>query len=208
AVGARLLHARVRLGAIPPGFDVDAAREHQSVQTRDDRAGHLSIRVHARRDQHSDPAGALDLGHVVVGQQGVRHALPHPAHGFLDVTGDADDRPRAIGVHGLWRSRDQNGVTYAPVIPPSTMNCDAVMKLDSSLARNSTALAISSGSANRPTGMWARRRAARSRSVANSSWSSGVLTGPGQSALTRTPCRANCTPSSRDIDSTPPLLAG
>ena len=34
-----------------------------------------------------------------------------------------------------------------------------------------------------------------------------MLTGPGHKALTRTPSRANCTPSSRDIDSTPPLLA-
>ena len=38
--------------------------------------------------------------------------------------------------------------------------------------------------------------------------SSGVFTGPGQSALTRTPWRANCTPSSRVIASTPPLLGG
>ena len=35
----------------------------------------------------------------------------------------------------------------------------------------------------------------------------GVFTGPGHSALTRTPCRANCTPSSRDMASTPPLDA-
>src|SRR6476469_5116809 len=57
------------------------------------------------------------------------------------------------------------------------------MKLDSSEARKSSA------------------------SVANSSLSSGVLTGPGHSALTRMPSRANCTPSSRVIDSTPPLDA-
>ena len=58
-----------------------------------------------------------------------------------------------------------------------------------------------------PTGMWTSRRAARSGSLANSSCSSGVLTGPGQSALTRMPSRANCTPSSRDMASTPPLEA-
>ncbi len=81
------------------------------------------------------------------------------------------------------------------------------MNDDSSLARNTTAFASSSGSANRPIGTWTRRRAARSGSAANSSCSSGVLTGPGHRALTRTPSRANCTPSSRDIDSTPPLLA-
>ena len=32
-------------------------------------------------------------------------------------------------------------------------------------------------------------------------------TGPGHSALTRTPCRANCTPSSRDIERTAPFDA-
>ncbi|CAM5307906.1 hypothetical protein STENM223S_04065 [Streptomyces tendae] len=60
-------------------------------------------------------------------------------------------------------------------------------KGESSLARKATAAAISSASANRPSGMWTRRRAARSGSLANSSRSSGVLTGPGQSALTRMP---------------------
>ena len=49
--------------------------------------------------------------------------------------------------------------------------------------------------------------AAFSGSFANSSWSSGVLTGPGHSALTRTPRRANSTPSSRESASTPPLEA-
>ena len=87
------------------------------------------------------------------------------------------------------------------------MNCDAVMKLESSLARKATAAAISSGSANRPSGTCTNRRAARSGSAANSSCSSGVFTGPGHRALTRIPCRANSTPSSRVIASTPPLLA-
>jgi hypothetical protein len=92
-------------------------------------------------------------------------------------------------------------------MPPSTRKVFAVMKLDSSEARNSTAFAISSGSAKRPIGTCTRRRAARSGSLANSSCSSGVFTGPGHSAFTRTPSRANWTPSSRDIDSTPPLDA-
>lgn len=34
-----------------------------------------------------------------------------------------------------------------------------------------------------------------------------MLTGPGQRAFTRMPSRANCTPSSRDMASTPPLEA-
>ena len=50
----------------------------------------MCIRDRARRDQDGDPTGSLDLGHVVVGQQRVRHARPHPAHDFLDVAGDAD----------------------------------------------------------------------------------------------------------------------
>jgi hypothetical protein len=44
-------------------------------------------------------------------------------------------------------------------------------------------------------------------SEANSSCSSGVSTGPGHSAFTRIPSRANCTPSSRVIASTPPFDA-
>ena len=59
------------------------------------------------------------------------------------------------------------------------------MKLDSSEARKSTAFAISSGSPNRPIGTCTSRRAARSASLAKSSFSSGVLTGPGHSAMTR-----------------------
>jgi len=92
-------------------------------------------------------------------------------------------------------------------MPPSTKKVEAVIKLDSSEAKNKTALAISAGSANRPSGTCTSRRWARSGSVANSSCSKGVLTGPGHSALTLTPSRANCTPNSRDIDSTPPFDA-
>ena len=92
-------------------------------------------------------------------------------------------------------------------MPPSTRKVLAVTKLDSSEARNSTALAISSGSAKRPIGTCTSRLAARSSSLANSSLSSGVFTGPGHNALTRTPSRANWTPSSRDSESTAPFEA-
>ena len=64
-------------------------------------------------------------------------------------------------------------------MPPSTRNVLAVMNEESSEARNSTALAISSGSPKRPIGTCTSRRAARSGSLANRSRSSGVLTGPG-----------------------------
>ena len=67
--------------------------------------------------------------------------------------------------------------------------------------------AISSGSPKRPIGTWTSRFAARSGSLAKSSFRSGVLTGPGQSALTRTPRAANSTPSSRESASTAPFEA-
>jgi len=65
----------------------------------------------------------------------------------------------------------------------------------------------SRASAKRPIGTCTSRRCACSRSFATSSRSSGVLTGPGQSALTRMFCLANCTPSSRLSAGTPPLEA-
>ena len=77
----------------------------------------------------------------------------------------------------------------------------------SSLARKATAAAISSARRTGPSGRAPAGAAARSGSLANSSCSSGVFTGPGHSALTRMPSRANCTPSSRVIASTPPLDA-
>ena len=72
-------------------------------------------------------------------------------------------------------------------MPPSTMNCDAVMKLESSEARNSTAAAISCGSASRPIGMCTSCRSTLSGSESSSSWAIGESTGPGHSALTRMP---------------------
>jgi hypothetical protein len=64
------------------------------------------------------------------------------------------------------RDEGYSGVVYAPLIPPSTRNVEAVTKLDSSPARNRTALAISSARAKRPIGTWTRRLAACSRSLA------------------------------------------
>ena len=58
----------------------------------------------------------------------------------------------------------------------------------------------------RPMGMCTSRRRAHSGSLISSA-SSGVSTGPGQSALQRTPRRAHSTAISRVIASTPPLLA-
>src|SRR5271154_5453541 len=93
-------------------------------------------------------------------------------------------------------------------MPPSTRKVDAVMKDESSEAKKAAAAAISVASPKRPMGMWTRRRAARSGSLAKSSCSSGVFTGPGHSALTRTPWRGKKTPSPPDKARTPPLEAG
>jgi hypothetical protein len=46
-----------------------------------------------------------------------------------------------------------SGVTYAPVIPPSTRKFDAVINEESSLAKNATAAAISEASPKRPIGI-------------------------------------------------------
>ena len=81
--------------------------------------------------------------------------------------------PSTIDIADVERHRGAHysGVTYAPLMPPSTRNVEAVMNEASSLARNATAAAISSGSAKRPMGTWTRRRAARSGSLANNSFS-------------------------------------
>ena len=59
---------------------------------------------------------------------------------------------------------------------------------DSSLARKSAALTISRGFASRPIGQWIRRRSSAAGSSPKICSRSGVSTGPGQRALTRTPC--------------------
>ena len=92
-------------------------------------------------------------------------------------------------------------------MPPSTTSELAVTNEASSLARNATAAATSAGSANLPAGTWTSLRSTSAASVANTSRTSGVATTPGTSALTRTPLRANRTPSSRLRARTPPLLA-
>ena len=91
-------------------------------------------------------------------------------------------------------------------MPPSTVNVEPVMYDESSVARNSAALAISSASPKRPIGTCTRRRCFFS-SVSRKSMSSLVRSGPGHRALTRMPSRAWSTASSRVIDSTAPLDA-
>ncbi len=73
-------------------------------------------------------------------------------------------------------------------------------------ARNSAAPAISSGSAQRPSGV--RARIARLRSAfAMTGAVSLVRTQPGAIALTRMPRAAQATANARVIATTPPLLA-
>ena len=78
---------------------------------------------------------------------------------------------------------------------------------DSSLARKSAPFTISRGFASRPIGQWIRRRSSAAGSSPKIRSSSGVSTGPGQSALTRIPCRANWTASSRLRARTAPFEA-
>src|ERR1022692_3670039 len=109
--------------------------------------------------------------------------------------------------YGLERASAYSGVTYAAVSPPSTRNVAPFTYEDSSLARNSAALAISRAVARRPIGRWMRRRSYAAGLSEKRRMSKGVSTGPGHSALTRTPWRANCTASSRLIESTAPFDA-
>src|SRR5581483_11452897 len=105
------------------------------------------------------------------------------------------------------REPHHSGVTYAAVNPPSTRNVAPVTYEDSSEARNSAPLTTSRGFARRPVGQWTRRRSRAAGSSPKMRRRSGVSTGPGQSAFTRTPSRANCTASSRVIESTAPFEA-
>ena len=76
----------------------------------------------------------------------------------MGVGGNARGRVVWADIPWTESERPYNGVTYAPEIPPSTRNVEAVMNEASSLARNTTADAISSGSANRPIGTCTSRR--------------------------------------------------
>src|SRR5581483_10156422 len=101
----------------------------------------------------------------------------------------------------------QAGVTYAAVSPPSTRNVAPVTYDASSEARNSAPFTTSRGFASRPVGQCVRRRSSAAGSPPKIESRSGVSTGPGQSAFTRTFSRANWTASSRVIESTAPFDA-
>src|SRR5215472_1347445 len=101
----------------------------------------------------------------------------------------------------------------APVAPPSTINSTALMYEESSEARKSAALATSSGSPQRPSGI------AEETNFANFSDSSveieargprfqmGVFVAPGATTFTRMLRGARSAAMARAIETTPPLVA-
>src|SRR5258708_9070585 len=79
-------------------------------------------------------------------------------------------------------------ITYTCACPPSTNSSIPVIKLLSSEARNTTALAMSSGSPNRPSGMLASidlKYCSLCSSFSAKPLRPGVLVEPGLTALTR-----------------------
>src|SRR6185437_1159681 len=99
-------------------------------------------------------------------------------------------------------------VCHTWLMPPSTTNSMPAMKLLSADARNSAALATSSGRPIRPTGITSarccRKSAARSPANLAKPW---VSVGPGLSALTLMPRSFNSTVRVRASDRTAALLA-
>ncbi|MDX6641778.1 MAG: hypothetical protein QOF12_2789 [Solirubrobacteraceae bacterium] len=120
-----------------PAKPVDAAeqlvgRPGAQAEVADGHGVVVSATVGQPADQHSDqPHGELGVGKLRDGEAGGPPGLTDPP-------------PPA----------DHSGVTYAPAIPPSIRNVEAVMNDDSSEARKTTPLAISSGLPKRPIGMW------------------------------------------------------
>src|SRR6516165_1418446 len=101
----------------------------------------------------------------------------------------------------------------APVTPPSTINSTALTYEESSEARKRTALASSSGSPQRPSGITDERNFA---SLADSSvdieargprFQMGVFVAPGATTFTRMLRGARSAATARAIETTPPLVA-
>src|SRR5215470_11675682 len=101
----------------------------------------------------------------------------------------------------------------APVAPPSTISSTALTYEESSDARKSTALASSSGSPQRPSGITEETNFAN---LADSSaeieargprFQIGVFVAPGATTLTRMLRGARSAAMARAMDTTPPLVA-
>ena len=138
---------------------VGAAGQDQPVE----HARSTSRRASSGR-QHAPPGRRprVTAPHVRLGQQHRADVVATtPQRGRLDVGRDARcSRPHAAS---------QRGDVGAGDAAVDEERATAVMNDASSLARNATAAAISSGSANRPIGTCTSRRAARSGSLAKSS---------------------------------------
>ena len=178
-----------------PGVDVAATGQDQPVQPPHQRGG---LARRAAGSPAARPPGPPARRRCTAG---ARWHLPDGEPGGLDVGRDPDDGPlhdilslqrgdvraRDAAVDQELRAGDEARRRRWPGTPPPPR---------SRTPRRSGRPARAPGGA-----------AARSGSLANSSRSSGVLTGPGHSAFTRMPSRANWTPSSRDMASTPPFEA-
>jgi len=101
AVGPPGLHRRVRLRGIPAGLDVRPTGEDHPVEAREHLPGQTVVGVDARRDEERNPAGALDLGDVVLRQQRAGDVGPVTTGRRLDVARDADDRAKSVAGHGI-----------------------------------------------------------------------------------------------------------
>src|SRR5207245_9468576 len=90
--------------------------------------------------------------------------------------------------------------------PPLTCSVCPVMCRDSSPARNTATLAMSSGWAMRPSGMTLAMAAISSSVLPPRGWAVSVV--PGAMAVTRMPCRASPRAIARGLGASPPVRAG
>src|SRR5579862_2005002 len=136
---------------------------------------HTGDRVSARlRDLRTAVGAVREAG-------ALRQAALRPADSVLDGRIDLFLHRAVAGPTG-----SHVRFSYCAVSPPSATSACSTINDESSLARNSTARAISAGSAIRPSGVPAM--AARSTSgCLNHYLSIGVSVPPGQIALMRTP---------------------
>src|SRR5581483_8269160 len=215
---------RLVLRLVPAGADAELdATIRDVIRGRDELGEHRRAAEGDRRDERAEADRARDRCEAADRAPGVECSVRVAAHDRAVVVGAEEGvelrvlrracerdplRPGdALLALDHQREPHHSGVTYAAVNPPSTRNVEPVTYDDSSEARNSAPLTTSRAFARRPVGQCRRRRSSAAGSSPKMRRRSGVSTGPGQSALTRTLSRANCTASSRVIDSTAPFDA-
>src|SRR5205814_1985896 len=170
-----------------------------------------------------------DGGERVRGQRPhARERAARREHGEEDVRGEARAPVASPQQHGHERRHDGGGPpvprdrdarideerdddgrgprrAHRMYSPPLTCSVCPVMCRDSSLARNTATLAMSSGWAMRPSGMILAIAASSSSVLPPRGWAVSVV--PGAIAFTRMPCGASSRAIVRVIVMTPPLLA-